>query len=165
METKKVARMGILIALALVFSYVESLIPVFVAIPGIKVGLANIVVVVALYILSAKDAAIISLLRVVLSGLLFGSVLSMAYSAAGAALSLLGMVLLKKTDRFSVVAASVAGGVLHNVGQIIIACLILETDVVLYYLPFLVISGTLAGIVIGFASGEVVKRIGNIIEE
>ena len=159
MKTKKLTVMALAIALAMILSYLESLIPAFVAIPGIKMGLANIAVVFALYKLGWKEAAGVSLLRVVLVSLLFGHLASFFYSLAGAVLSLAGMILLKKTARFSEIAVSVAGGVLHNVGQIGMACLLLETDVVRYYLPFLVLSGTLAGVVIGVVSGILVRRI------
>ena len=160
METKKISRMALLTALAMIFSFVESQIPSFVAIPGVKVGLANIVVVFALYMLGAKEAFMISLIRVVLSSLLFGSVLSLSYSLAGAILSLLGMMLLKKTGWFGPLAVSVTGGVLHNCGQILVASLVLETDVLLYYLPVLMIAGVLTGCVSGIAAALVLKRLG-----
>ena len=135
------------------------MIPAFVAIPGIKMGLANIAVVFALYKLGWKEATGVSLLRVVLVSLLFGHLASFFYSFAGAVLSLLGMILLKKTGRFSEVAVSVTGGVLHNIGQIAMACILLETDVVRFYLPFLILSGTLAGVVIGVAAAILVRRV------
>lgn len=153
--------MGLMIALALVLSYVEAQIPTFVAIPGIKVGLANIVVVFALYSFGTKEAFVVSILRVLLAALMFGSVMSLAYSAAGAFLSLLGMILLKKSGLFGCVAVSVVGGVLHNLGQILMACLVLETNVVIYYLPFLILSGTIAGVVVGLVAALVLKRLGN----
>ncbi len=159
MKTKDIAETGLLIALALVLSYVESLIPAFVAIPGIKVGLANIVVVYALYRLGFKHAVLISILRVLLSALLFGTVLTLAYSAAGALLSLLGMALLKRTSLFGTTAVSVTGAVLHNLGQIIVAVLVLETDALLYYLPFLILSGVVTGVVIGIISATLIKRV------
>lgn len=153
--------MGLLVALAMILSYVESLIPAFVAVPGVKMGLANIVVVFALYTLGPLEALSISLIRVVLSSLLFGSVLSMAYSLSGAILSLVGMILLKRIKFFSTMAVSVTGGVLHNMGQILVACLVLETDVLLYYLPVLIISGTVTGAVIGIIASLVIKRLEN----
>ena len=159
METRKIARMGLLTALALILSYVESLIPAFVAVPGVKMGLANIVVVFALYTLGPGEAAIISIIRVLLSSLLFGSILSLSYSAAGAVISLLSMIILMKTKIFGVTSVSVTGGVFHNLGQILVACLVLETDVVLYYLPVLILRGTITGAVIGIASSIVIKRL------
>lgn len=151
--------MALLIALAMVLSYLESQIPSFVAIPGVKVGLANIIVVFALYKLGTKEAVVISLIRVGLVSLLFGSGASFLYSLAGAALSLGGMLLLKKIPAFSYVAVSVLGGVLHNVGQIGMACLLLETNVIVYYLPFLILSGTIAGIAVGVLAAVLIRRI------
>ena len=156
METRKIARMGLLVALSMILSYVESLIPAFVA-----VGLANIVVIFALYTLGPIEALIVSLLRVILSSFLFGSVLSLLYSLSGALLSLGGMILMKKLKIFSTTVVSVTGGVLHNVGQILVACLVLETDVLLYYLPVLILSGTITGAVIGIIASLVIKRLEN----
>ncbi len=138
---------------------IESQIPAFVAVPGVKMGLANIAIVYALYRLGWKEAALISLIRVVLVSLLFGSAASFLYSLAGAVLSLLGMALLKKTGKFTEIVVSVAGGVLHNIGQIAMASIILETDALRYYLPFLLVSGILAGVVIGLISGILIRRI------
>ena len=161
METRKIARMGLLVALSMILSYVESLIPAFVAVPGVKVGLANIVVIFALYTLGPIEAPIVSLLRVILSSFLFGSVLSLLYSLSGALLSLGGMILMKKLKIFSTTVVSVTGGVLHNVGQILVACLVLETDVLLYYLPVLILSGVITGAVIGIIASLVIKRLEN----
>ena len=161
METRKIARMGLLVALSMILSYVESLIPAFVAVPGVKVGLANIVVIFALYTLGPIEALTVSLLRVILSSFLFGSVLSLLYSLSGALLSLGGMILTKKVKIFSTTAVSVTGGVLHNVGQILVACLVLETDVLLYYLPVLILSGVITGAIIGIIASLVIKRLEN----
>ena len=159
MKTGKLTVMALTTALAMILSFIESQIPAFVAVPGVKVGLANIAVVFALYKLGWKEAVAISLVRVVLVSMLFGSLASMFYSLAGAVLSLIGMGLLKKSGKFTEIVVSVAGGILHNVGQIAMACLILETDVLRYYLPFLLLSGTVAGVVIGVISAIMVKRI------
>ena len=159
MKTGKLTVMALTTALAMILSFIESQIPAFVAVPGVKVGLANIAVVFALYKLGWKEAVAISLVRVVLVSMLFGSLASMFYSLAGAALSLIGMGLLKKSGKFTEIAVSVTGGILHNIGQIAMACLILETDVLRYYLPFLLLSGTVAGVVIGVISAIMVKRI------
>ena len=158
MKTNKITLMAMLIALALILSYLESQIPSFVAIPGVKVGLANIIVVFALYRLGSREAMMLSAVRVFAVSLLFGSGVSFLYSLAGALLSLLGMILMKKLKLFSCVAVSVTGGVLHNVGQIGMACLLLETNVIIYYLPFLILSGTIAGVVIGLISAALVRR-------
>ena len=159
MKTKKIAVLALAIALAMILSFVESQIPAFVAIPGVKVGLANIAVVFVLYKLGWKEAVLISLVRVFMVSVLFGTAVSLFYSVAGAVLSLTGMVLLKKTGLFSTVAVSVTGGVLHNVGQILMACLLLETNVIVYYLPFLILSGVIAGVVIGVVSAIIVNRV------
>lgn len=159
MKTQKLTVMALTTAIALVLSFIESQIPAFVAVPGVKMGLANIAIVYALYRLGWKEAALISLIRVVLVSLLFGSAASFLYSLAGAVLSLLGMALLKKTGKFTEIMVSVAGGVLHNIGQIAMASIILETDALRYYLPFLLVSGILAGVVIGLISGILIRRI------
>lgn len=159
MKTKKLTVMALAVALAMILSFVESQIPAFVAIPGVKVGLANIAVVFVLYKLGWKEAVLISLIRVALVSLLFGNFASLFYSMAGAVLSLAGMIALKKSGLFSPLAVSVAGGVLHNAGQIAMACLLLETNVIRYYLPFLVLSGTIAGVVVGLLAAVLVKRI------
>lgn len=151
--------MALTISLAMILSFVESQIPAFVAVPGVKMGLANIAVVFSLYKLGWKEAAVISLVRVFLVSMLFGSVASLMYSAAGAVLSFSGMLIMRSTKLFSCTAVSVAGGVLHNVGQILMACLVLETGKLSYYLPPLLISGVLAGIVIGVVSAILIKRI------
>ena len=157
MKTKKITLLAMCIALAMILSYVESMIP-SPGIPGVKLGLANIVVVFALYKLGCGEAAGISLLRVFLVSLLFGHAASLMYSAAGAVLSLAGMILLKKTDRLSCVAVSVIGGVLHNAGQILMAWLLMGPNVI-YYLPVLVLSGTVAGVAIGVVSALIVRRV------
>ncbi len=159
MKTKKVAFLGMCIALSMILSFVESQIPPLTAVPGVKMGLPNIVMVFMLYKVGAKDTAIVSILRVILVGLLFGTVLSMIYSLVGAALSLIGMILLKKTNLFAPVTVSVAGGILHNIGQIATACLVMETAQIAYYLPVLLISGTIAGILIGLTAAMILKRL------
>ena len=159
MKTQKLTVMALTTAIALVLSFIESQIPAFVAVPGVKMGLPNIAIVYDLYRLGWKEAAMISLIRLVLVSLLFGSAASFLYSFAGAVLSLLGMTLLKKTGKFTEIVVSVAGGVLHNIGQIAMASIILETDALRYYLPFLLVSGILAGVVIGLISGILIRRI------
>ena len=158
-NTKKLTTLALMISFALILSYIESRIPAFVAIPGIKVGLANIAVIFTLYKLGVKEAITISVIRVVLVSMLFGTPVSLIYSLAGALLSLCSMLMLKFLTPLKEVTVSVAGGVMHNVGQIIVASIILDTNVVLYYLPFLVLSGTVAGIAIGIASAMLIKRI------
>ena len=159
MKTKKVAFLGMCIALSMILSFVESQIPPLMAVPGVKMGLPNIVMVFMLYKIGAKDTAIVSILRVILVGILFGTPLSMIYSLAGATLSLIGMILLKKTNLFAHVTVSVAGGILHNVGQIATACIVMETAQIAYYLPVLLITGTIAGILIGLTAAMILKRL------
>ena len=159
MNTKKLTTLAVTVAVAMILSFVESRIPPIVPIPGVKIGLANIAVIFALYKMGWREAIIVSLVRVVLVALLFGSVVSLAYSFAGALLSLLLMIILRKIGIFTEVAVSVVGGITHNIGQILVAFLLLETDVVFYYLPFLLVSGVIAGIGVGAASALVVKKV------
>lgn len=160
MKTAKIAQYGLIIALALVLSYLESLVPPL-GVPGVKLGLPNLAVMFALYRLSVRDACVISLVRAVLVSLLFGNGMSLAYSLAGATLSLAVMGLLKKTGKFSCVGVSVAGGVAHNAGQILVAMAVLETSRLAWYLPVLCVAGTVAGVLIGMVSGVLIKRIPN----
>ncbi len=159
MKTKRLATLAVVIATAMILSFVESRIPAFVAIPGIKVGLANIAVIFSLYKLGAREAAMISLVRVFLVSLLFGSFVSMLYSMAGAVLSFTVMLLLKALTPLKTVTVSVVGGVMHNVGQIAVACVIMETNIIVYYLPFLMLSGVVAGIAVGVAASLLISRI------
>ena len=157
---KKTAFLGLCTALALVLAYVEVLIPpIITAIPGIKIGLPNIVIIFLLYRQGIKEAALVSIVRVVAVALLFGNVMGFAYSIAGAVLSLLGMLLLKKLDFLSVVGVSVAGGVLHNVGQIVMAMILLGTAELGYYLIVLAVTGTVSGVLIGICGALMIKRI------
>ena len=159
MKASKLSLATLSVSLAMILSFVESQIPAFVAIPGVKIGLTNIVVIYALYKLGWKYAAVISFVRVLLVGMLFGNGVSIAYSLAGAAVSFAVMVLLMRAKVFSTTAVSVAGGVMHNMAQIGMACIIMETNLLTYYAPFLLISGTLAGIAIGVISAIMIKRV------
>ena len=150
---------GLLVALAFIFSYIETLVPIYQGVPGVKLGLANIVVMIALYRLGAKDAFSLALVRVVLVGFTFGNLMMMMYSLAGSILSCSSMIILKKSNKFSMVGVSIIGGVMHNVGQIIMAILVLETIQLYYYLPVLIISGIVTGILIGILGAEIVKRL------
>lgn len=158
----RVAYFGVFTALALMFSYIETMIPIQFGVPGIKLGFANIMIVIMLYKSSAKEALLLSIVRIMLSGFLFGNLSSILYSIAGGVLSLGIMTLLKKQGGFSVIGVSVAGGVSHNVGQLIIAMLVVETYQVGYYFPVLLVAGVLTGLGIGVVSQEVLKRIRNI---
>lgn len=159
MNTKKIAYLGLLIALAFVLSYVEFLLPINIGVPGAKVGLANIVVVVALYTIGGKNAFILSVIRVILVGLTFSNPAMTIYSIAGALLSFVIMYLTKRFSKFSMTGVSVLGGVFHNVGQIIVAMFLMETKSLVFYLPVLIILGTISGIVIGLLAAMIVKRI------
>jgi heptaprenyl diphosphate synthase len=143
----------------MILSYIESMIPAFVAVPGVKMGLSNIATVFALYALGWQYAICVSVVRVFLSALLFGNFVSLIYSLSGAALALALMILLKKLDSFSSVGVSVAGGVGHNAGQIIAACIVMENAAISLYIIPLIISGTLSGIVIGLVAGNLVERV------
>ena len=159
---RRAAYLGIFTALALIFSYVESLVPLPVGIPGVKLGLANLVVVVALYKLKTGEALAISVIRILVSGFFFSSLAAILYSLAGGLLSVTVMAALKKTGAFSVIGVSMAGGVSHNIGQLIMAMLVVETYAVGYYLPALLIAGLLTGAFIGAAGRELLKRIESI---
>ena len=158
-RTKKIAYYGLLIAVAFVLSYLESLIPAFVAVPGVKLGLTNLVVLIALEYFGYKEAFVINMIRILLVGLTFGNGFSLLYSFAGGILSFLVMVLLKKCKRFSLSGISVSGGVSHNIAQILVAAVILQSHALFYYLPVLLISGTVAGFAIGLISAEILKRL------
>lgn len=156
---KKTAYLGLFVTLALIASYVESLVPFYFGAPGIKLGLANLITVVLLYRASVKDATLVSVLRILLSGFLFGNVFSILYSYAGAILSLLVMCLLKKIKGFSILGISIAGGVFHNLGQIMAAVFLMENGSILYYFPILMVAGIVTGMLIGIGSREVLKRV------
>lgn len=157
-KTKRLVLLAMLTAVAMILSYVESLLP-SVGIPGVKMGLANIAVIFALFRFGWKAAAALWLVRVVLVSLLFGNVGAMLYSLAGAVLSLAVMALLRRIDRFSTVGISVAGGVAHNAGQILMAMLILQTKQLLGYLPVLAVSGIAGGVLTGLAAALLIRRI------
>ena len=149
-RNKRIAMAALLAALALIFSYVEAMIPSPVAIPGVKLGVANLVILIALYQLDFKYAIAINLVRIVVSGLLFSGVFGILYSLAGGMLSLIVMWLLKKTGLFSIAGVSMAGGVTHNIGQILVASAIVADLKMFAYLPVLMFSGIISGILIGF---------------
>lgn len=159
MNYKKVPMLGMFIALALIMSYIESILPLHLGIPGAKIGLANIVIIIVLYKAGATQAWVISIVRIILAGLLFGNLFSIVYSIMGAVFSLCVMMLLKRKTDFSVYGVSVAGGIMHNVGQIVAAMAVLESTELIYYLPVLAVVGTVSGILIGIVSGNVLKRL------
>ncbi len=158
----RVAYFGVFTALALIFSYVETLIPISFGIPGVKLGLVNLIIVIALYKMRLSEAYLLSVVRVVLSGFIFGNYFSIIYSLAGGLLSLTAMACLKKNDGFSVMGVSVAGGVCHNIGQLIVAMLVVETFSVAYYVPVLLVAGVATGLVIGLVANGMIRRLKDI---
>lgn len=161
MKSKKIATFGLLTTLCLILSYVEILIPLNFAIPGVKLGLSNIVVMMALYLMDLKSAFFINIVRIFLNGILFSNPITMAYSFAGGMLSLLAMVIVKKINSLSIISVSITGGIFHNVGQILMACFYLGSSKVLYYLPVLFIFAVITGVLTGIIATIVVERIKN----
>lgn len=154
---KRISVIAVFTALALIFSYIEAIIPFNLGVPGVKLGIANIVVVCALYIFGVKEAAGISLIRVFVIGLLFGNAVSLIYSLSGAVLSIAVMIICKRL-KLSVIGVSAMGGIFHNVGQLSAAALILNSSAVMYYYPVLFISGIVTGIIIGMVSLPIIKN-------
>lgn len=159
MKTKRLALLGLFTCLAMILSYVEALMPIPLPVPGIKVGFPNIIILFILYRFGERSAIAVSVIRVLLVFLLFPNVLGLAYSLAGALLSLLVMIILKKTDLFSTLGVSVVGGIFHNAGQIIVACLLMSTLEISYYMTVLILTGTVAGIIVGIASHLLIKKV------
>lgn len=158
----KAAYFGVFTALALIFSYVETLIPIHFGIPGIKLGLANLLIVIFLYKRNAKEALLLSVMRIILSGFMFANLFSILYSLSGGVLSLVVMAFLKKKEIFSVIGVSIAGGITHNLGQLIVAMLVVETYRVGYYFPVLLLAGVITGMLIGIVANEVLKRLAGV---
>lgn len=163
MKNKKissVAQLGLFTSVALILSYVESLLPpIWAAVPGIKIGLPNIIIIIILYKAGFKAAAAVSFIRVSIVALLFGSIMTLAYSLAGAALSLCLMALMKRFNVFSTVGVSIVGGVTHNLGQILVAIALFDTVQIGYYMIVLAFTGTVAGVFIGLAGTVLLKRL------
>lgn len=162
MKTRNVATYGMLIALAFILSYIESIIPVPVPVPGIKLGLANLVVVTALFLMGPKQAFVLSMVRIVLVGLTFGNFSTMLFSFGGGLLSWLLMAAAKKWKKFSVTGVSILGGIGHNTGQILVAMWVVNNSVIVYYLPFLIISGLVTGAAIGIVGALIINNIKKI---
>ena len=158
-KTKKLAACSVLAAVALIFSYVEALIPFSVGIPGVKLGFANIVIVFTLYRFDSRYAFAVNVVRILLAGLLFGSVFSALYALAGGMISLCAMILVKKAGVFSITGVSMTGGVFHNLGQIIVAACVVQTTQIVAYLPVLIFSGVAAGTVNGIVAQLCLNRI------
>ena len=159
-RTKKIALLGVITAVALVLAYLEALLPpLWAAVPGVKMGLPNLVIIFVLYRFGLKEAAAVSGIRLFTVSLLFGNVMTLAYSAAGALLSLLLMALLKKINKFSTTGVSVAGAVSHNLGQILVAVFLFDTVQLGYYMIVLAVTGTIAGVFIGIGANLLIKRL------
>ena len=162
-RTERAALYGLLTALAMVLGFVESLIPIPFPVPGIRLGLANLVTVAGLYLVGIRGTAAVTVLRIVLTGLSFGNPYSMAYGLSGSFLSLLVMAAAKKRQWFSPVGISILGGIAHNVGQVSFAAFIVRTAV-FYYLPALLAAGWAAGAVIGIVGGILAERISQFLK-
>ena len=161
-KTQRLTLCALLVSLSLVFSYIEHIIPFDLGIPGIKLGLANVAVIMVLYLFGAKDAFVVSLLRIFISFLLFGSIYSLAYSLAGGVLSFALMLLMKKLRAFSIVGVSICGGIVHNVAQLAVAVIVLGSVSIALYLPVLLISGAITGAIIGVLAQLVISKIKKI---
>lgn len=159
MNARKTSLYGMLLALAMVLSYVEAMIPINIGVPGVKLGLPNIVTVIGLYSIGALPTLVISFLRILLVSFMFGNTMTLAYSISGFALSFLTMLLMRKAGGFHRTVVSVSGGVMHNVGQLMAAVALLHSQVLFYYLPVLMVAGVIAGALIGLVAGLIAERI------
>ena len=159
LNVRKMTTLAVSVSLAMVLSFIESQIPPLVAVPGVKIGLSNIVSVFLLYTLGAPSAVAVSLVRVFLSALLFGNAVSLIYSLSGAILSLAVMIIVKRLKIFSHIGVSILGGVFHNIGQTLAAMLVMESAALAVYIPPLLISGLVAGIIVGIAAGILASRL------
>ena len=158
-QGKKTAFLALSVTLGLILSYVEALIPVFAGVPGMKPGLSNILIVFLLFRYGIAEAATVNLLRILIAGILFGNPFSIVYSLSGAVFAIIGMALLKRTGMFSVYGVSMAGGMLHNAGQILVAAFIVENYNIVLYLPVLIVFGCITGFIVGFIGGVIIKRV------
>ncbi len=161
---RKVAVLGVFLALALICSYIESLIPFYFGVPGMKLGLTNIVVVLLLYFYGTKEALTVSFMRILLAGFMFGNAFSIIYSLAGGLLSLFVMAILKKTKLFHMIGVSICGGITHNLGQIIVAMIVVDNYYLFSYFPFLFIGGAITGLLIGLLAQEIYSRTKQLIK-
>ena len=162
---KKAAYLGLLCAAGILLGYVETLIPFFFGIPGMKLGLPNLAVVMVLYLYSWREALAVSLVRILVIGFLFGNVFSISFSMSGGLISLLSMALVKRSGKLDVIGVSMTGGVAHNAGQILVAMAVTENILVGYIFFPLVLSGLITGMLIGILGGELVKRMRRAVPE
>lgn len=158
-KNENIALCAILTTVALVFSYIESLIPIPIPVYGVKLGIANIAVITVLYTVGDKEALAVNVLRIIINAALFGNINSFIFSMSGGLLSIIIMIIFKKINIFSIIGVSIAGGVTHNIGQIIAAVFIMNTSVIIYYLPVLIVAGVVTGIVIGVVGYIITIRI------
>lgn len=165
MNTRRITEFGLLLAVSLVLAYFETLLPVMIAVPGVKLGLANIVTMLVLYRWGAKYAIFFMALRVAMAGFLFSGVTGIIYSFSGGILCIAAMYIIKKFPFFSTMGVSMTGAVFHNLGQILIAVFVMENIHILYYFPVLCLTGLLSGFAIGYMSGLLIKRFLNIFPE
>lgn len=150
---------GMLLALALIFGYVETLLPLSFGIPGVKLGLANLVILSCLYVISVPEVLLLLVARILLSGFFFGNGMMILYSLAGGLLSFCVMLIGKKTNRFSMAGVSILGGVFHNLGQLLLAVVLVWNEKLFFYFPVLLLSGALTGALIGLLSQEILNRL------
>ncbi len=162
--SKTIAIVALLSSLALIFSYIEFLIPSFSSIPGAKLGLSNLVIVIAFYLINPTYAFAINIIRIIVAGLLFNGIIGMTYGIIGGILSFGIMILLKKINRFSIIGISMSGGVFHNLGQLFAASILLNSFNVFYYLPVLMISGMISGTIIGILAHITLGRINPLLK-
>ena len=158
---KKTAALGFLLALSMILSYIESILPLSIGIPGIKMGLPNLIVVILLYLYGEKEALTVNILRIVLSGFMFGNLFAILYALAGALFSFTVMFIMKKINVFSIAGVSIGGGVFHNIGQLIVAMFVVETYAPIFYLPVLLAAGVVTGFIIGLISMRLMPYIQN----
>ena len=158
-NTRIITICGLMTALAMIFSYIESLVPIPIPVPGVKLGLANMAIMIVMFTIGTREAVFVDIIRVVLTSMLFGNFNSFIFSISGAVLSIVVMAVLKHTGKFSEVGISVTGGVMHNIGQIIAAAAFLCSTAVLVSLPVLIVSGTAVGFITGSVCKTVLSRI------
>lgn len=165
MKTKQITECGLLLALSLILSYLESLLPVMIAVPGVKLGLANIITMLLLYRFGGKTAFFFMTLKVILAGLLFSGVAGIIYSFAGGMCCIILMSIAKKCPFFSTLGVSMIGAMAHNAGQLVIALFVMENANILYYLPVLAVTGMITGMMIGYLSSLIYKQYMKIVRE
>ena len=158
-NAKTIALLGVVVAFAAILSYIEILISFDIWIPGVKLGMANIAIIVVLYLYGPKEAIVVNIVRIIVVGLLFGNMFSILFSLAGAFISLIVMTFAKKTDLFTILGVSVAGGVAHNMGQMLVSALVVKSYSIIYYMPVLIVAGVITGVVIGIIGKTFLKSI------